>query len=261
MTDLVADLARLLALAEGVLWAAVLAFVRIGAAAALMPGLGDVAVPQRVKLGIVLALTAVVAPVVAGDLEAAGGPAPALAPLMAEAVAGLILGIGMRLFLLALQTAAAIIAQATTLSQLFAGTAPEPQPAIGNLFLIAGVALALSLGLHVTAVELIVLSYAIFPAGALPGAAAAADWGLGLVRETFSLAFALAAPFVIASMVYNLAIGAINKAMPQLMVSMIGAPALTLGGLALLAVATPILMAVWVQGFQAFLIDPFAVRP
>jgi flagellar biosynthetic protein FliR len=257
MTEVLADLAALLDLAEGVMWAAVLAFVRIGAVVALMPGLGEVAVPQRVKLGLILALTAIIAPILAEDLRAT----PSLAALGAEAVAGLILGAGMRLFLLALQTAASIIAQATTLSQLFGGVAPEPQPAIGNLFLIAAIALALALGLHVKAVELIVLSYDILPAGRLPDAATTADWGLALVRDTFALGFALAASFVIASLIYNLAIGAINKAMPQLMVSMIGAPALTLGALALLAVATPILLAVWLQAFEAYLANPFGPRP
>ena len=260
MNGVLAELAALLDLTEGFLWAAALVFMRIGAVVALMPGFGDAAVPQRVKLGLVLAFTAVVTPILAADLQA-NGPAPALAPLAGEAAAGLILGIGMRLFLLTLQTAAAIIAQATTLSQLFAGAAPEPQPAIGNLFLVAGMALALGAGLHVRAAELVILSYSILPAGGYPDASTAADWGLGLVRQTFSLAFSLAAPFVIASMIYNLALGAINRAMPQLMVSMVGAPALTLGGLALLAVATPILLTVWLEAFEAYLSQPFAVPP
>lgn len=259
MTGLLSEISALLGLAEGFLWAVSLAFVRIGAVLALMPGLGETAVPQRVKLGLVLSLTAVIAPILAEDLVATGPP-PGLAPLAGEAVAGLILGVGMRLFLLALQSAAAIIAQATTLSQLFAGAAPEPQPAIGNLLTIAGIALALAAGLHIRAAELVVLSYDILPAGGYPDAGIAADWGLGLVARTFSLAFSLAAPFILASMIYNLALGVINRAMPQLMVSMVGAPALTLGSLALLAIAAPMLLAVWLEAFSAHLSDPFAVR-
>lgn len=260
MTGVLAELAALLDLAEGVLWTAALVFVRVGAVVALMPGFGDTAVPQRVKLGLVLAFTVIVTPLLAADTRIAD-LSPDLASLAGEAVAGLILGTGMRLFLLALQTAAMIIAQATTLSQLFAGAAPEPQPAIGNLFLIAAIALALGAGLHVRAAELMVVSYEILPAGGYPDASLVADWGLGLVRETFSLAFSLAAPFVIASMIYNLALGAINRAMPQLMVSMVGAPALTLGGLALLAVATPILLTVWLDALAGHLDDPFAIQP
>lgn len=259
MNGVVVELSALLDLAEGVVWAAALVFVRLGAVVALMPGLGDQAVPQRVKLALVLAFTLVLTPIIAESPALL--PPPGLAPLLGEAVAGLILGIGMRLFLLALQTAAVIIAQATTLSQLFAGATPDPQPAIGNLFLIAGIALALTAGLHVRAAELVLLSYVVLPAGGYPDARAAADWNLGLISQTFSLAFSLAAPFVVASMIYNLALGAINRAMPQLMVSMVGAPALTLGALALLAVATPILLTVWLQAFEAYLADPFSVPP
>lgn len=260
MNGIITELTALLGLAETLGWAAALAFVRIGAVVALMPGLGESAVPQRVKLALVVAFTLVVAPILAERL-AAGDLQPSFRALGGEALAGLILGVGMRLFLMALQTAAAIIAQATTLSQLVAGVAPEPQPAIGNLFMITGIALALVAGLHVRAAELVLLSYDLLPAGAYPSAAEAADWGLGLIGRTFSLAFSLAAPFVIASMIYNLALGAINRAMPMLMVSMVGAPALTLGALAMLAVAAPVLLAAWLEAFNTYLAQPFAAPP
>lgn len=260
MNEVIADLSGLLDLAEGMLWAAALAFVRIGAMVALMPGLGETAVPPRIKLALVLALTVVVTPFVA-DHVLRTGLVPGLAPLAGEAAAGLILGIGMRLFVMALQTAASIIAQATTLSQLFAGVAPEPQPAIGNLLIIAGVALALGAGLHVRAVELLILSYDLLPAGGYPDPGQVSSWGLGRISSTFALAFSLAAPFVIAATIYNLAIGAINRAMPQLMVSMIGAPALTLGALALLAIVTPVLLAVWLEAFSTHVAQPFGPPP
>lgn len=260
MNQLLADLTNLMGLAEGLAWAAALAFVRIGAVVALMPGLGDPPVPQRIKLALVVALTVVVAPLLA-DRLAEGGATPGLLLLGGEVLAGLLLGIGLRLFLIALQTAAAMIAQATTLSQLFAGAAPEPQPAIGNLLTVAALALAMAAGLHVQAAELVLTSYDLLPVGVHHSAAAAADWGLALIGRTFSLAFSLAAPFVIASLIYNLALGAINRAMPTLMVSMVGAPALTLGGLALLAVATPVLLAAWLDAFAAHLDQPFAVIP
>lgn len=260
MNDLIVELSRLLDVAQTVFWAGVLAFLRIGAMVALMPGIGETAIPQRVKLALVLAFTMVVAPILAERIPV-DAPPPGFLALAGEAMAGLILGVGMRLFLIALQTAAAIIAQSTTLSQLFAGAAPEPQPAIGNLLTMAGIALALSAGLHVRAAELVVQSYDILPPGLIPQADIAADWGLALISRTFALAFSLAAPFVIAGMVYNLALGAINRAMPQLMVSMVGAPALTLGALALLALAAPALLSVWLEAFQNHLADPFRSPP
>ena len=259
MNGVVAELTGLLGLAQGVGWAAALAFVRIGAMVALMPGLGDAAVPQRIKLALVVAFTLVVTPVLAERI----GPdaAPSFLDLGGEAVAGLLLGAGMRLFVVALQTAASMIAQATTLSQLFSGVAPEPQPAIGNLFVLAGVALAMTAGLHVKAAELLLLSYDILPLGGPLSPGDAADWGLSIIGRTFALAFSLAAPFVIASLIYNLALGAINRAMPALMVSMVGAPALTLGALALMAVATPVILAAWLEAFAGHMAQPFAVQP
>jgi flagellar biosynthetic protein FliR len=259
VTELIAGLSELLGLAQGVAWAAVLAFIRIGAMVSLMPGLGDPAVPPRVKLALVVAFTLVVTPVLADRI----GPEtlPSFLALGGEVVAGLLLGIGMRLFVVALQTAAAMIAQATTLSQLFAGVAPEPQPAIGNLLVMAGVALAMAAGLHVRATELLLLSYELLPGGGPVSAASAAGWGLAVIGQTFSLAFSLAAPFVIASLIYNLALGVINRAMPALMVSMVGAPALTLGALALMAVATPVILAVWLDAFASHMAEPFAAAP
>lgn len=258
MNAVIADLAALLAVAEGLAWAAFLVFLRVGAMVALMPGFGEQAVPQRIKLALVIAFTLVIAPIIA---ETPALPSPALVVLLGEAAVGLILGIGMRLFLLALQTAAVIVAQATTLSQLFAGATPDPQPAIGNLFVLAGIALALGAGLDLQAIRLVLLSYDILPAGGRPDPAAATDWNLDLVSQTFSLAFSLAAPFVIASMIYNLALGAINRAMPQLMVSMVGAPLLTFGALAFLAIATPSLLALWLQSFEIWMADPFGRLP
>lgn len=260
MSDLIINLSALLDMSQQVFWVAVLVFVRVGAVVALLPGIGEQSVPARVKIGLVLAFTAVVAPAVA-DGPLLNVATPGFAALGAEVVAGLILGIGLRMFVVVLQIAASIIAQATTLSQLFAGAAPEPQPAIGNLFIIAGLALATAAGLHVRAAELMILSYDLLPTGTLPSPAGVADWGLGLISSTFGLAFSLAAPFVIASMIYNLALGAINRAMPQLMVSMVGAPALTLGALAMLVVATPLLLSVWLAAFSAHLAQPFALPP
>lgn len=259
MTDLIAGLSELLGLAQGIALAAALAFIRIGAMVALMPGLGDPSVPQRVKLALVVAFTLVVAPLLAERL--APDATLSILALGGEVLSGLLLGFGMRLFVVALQTSASIIAQATTLSQLFAGAAPEPQPAIGNLFLMAGIALAMTAGLHIRVAELVLLSYDLLPAGASLSAGAAADWGLALIGRTFALAFALSAPFVIASLIYNLALGAINRAMPALMVSMIGAPALTLGALALMAVATPVILAAWLDAYSSHLAQPFSVAP
>jgi flagellar biosynthetic protein FliR len=44
--------------------------------------------------------------------------------------------------------------------------------------------------------------------------------------------------------------------MPQLMVAFVGAPALTWGGLALMVIAAPLMVATWLSVFADLLADP-----
>lgn len=258
MNDLITQLNALTGIGADFLWLGLVVFMRVGSAVSLLPAFGEQAVPQRVRLVLALAFTAVVAPA----LQIAPDPAQAgVLPLLIEVVIGLMLGIGLRLFILALQTAGAMIAQATALSQMFGGAGPEPQPAIGNLLVMAGLAIAVSTGLHVRVAELLILSYQILPAGQLPGAEDAAQWGLSQISHVFALAFCLAAPFTIAALLYNIAMGVINRAMPALMVSMIGAPALTAGGMVLMVLALPLMLALWSQAMQGFFAAPFQALP
>ena len=132
-------------------------------------------------------------------------------------------------------------------------------PAISHLLVAAALCLALMNGLHVRLAAALILSYEALPAGVFPAAGLMRDWSLGQISQAFALAFSLAAPFVIAALIYNVALGVINRAMPALMVSFIGAPALTAGALMLLAIAAPMMLGVWSTGFSTFLADPFTV--
>ena len=199
-------------------------------------------------------------------LCAVGGPigdsaAPPLALghlLVAEAVAGLTLGLAIRITVMALQFAGSIAAQATSVLQIFgSGVTPDPMPAIGNLLTIAGIALVLAADLHIKAVIAIVSSYEIMPFGVLPVIGDFASWGVARAAAAFGLAFSLAAPFLIAGLVYNVAIGAINKAMPQLMVALVGAPAITAGAIAILFLAGPIILFHWAEMLDQTLAAPF----
>ena len=258
MNALYAELSAFTGLGQEWFWTGVLVFLRVGAALALMPAFGEQSVPQRVRLILALSFTAVVAPAVADSVASVPG---SLRSAAVEVLVGLALGIGLRMFIFALQVAAAIIANVTSLSQLFGGSTPDPQPAIGNLLTVAALALAVLSGLHVKAASLLILSYRILPAGRFPAAADLADWGLMQVVQCFALALALAAPFVIASVVYNVALGIINKAMPQLTVTLVGAPALTAASLALMMLVVPLMLAVWLGRFDAFLLHPFRAAP
>jgi flagellar biosynthetic protein FliR len=257
MTGLIAALTEATGIAQEVIWSASVVFLRVGAAMAMMPGFGEMVVPARIRLGLALAFTAVVFPAVAPNLP---GPETGILPVLTtETVAGLALGAALRLFVHALQIAGMIIAQSTSLAQLFAGGQAEPQPATGHLLVMAGIAAAMAAGLHVTLAAYLIQSYDLLPAGRLPQASDLAEWGVARVGHAFALAFSLAMPFVIAGFLYNLALGIINRAMPQLMVAFVGAPALGLGGLLLLALVAPVLLATWLAALGGFFADPFGL--
>ncbi|WP_071798773.1 flagellar biosynthetic protein FliR [Natronohydrobacter thiooxidans] len=255
LLTLQSDLADLFALSFGT-------FIRIGAMMALLPAFGEQVVPVRIRLGLTLAFTAITAPALAPVMPPAPtAPGPLLELITAEAAAGLALGMGLRLFTMALQIAGTIAAQATSLSQFFGGAGVDPQPAMAQILVMAGLALAVTADLHVAVAELILLSYSIFPPARFPDAASLGDWGLAQTARAFTLAFTLAMPFVILSLLFYVALGAINKAMPQLMVAFVGAPAITWAGLAVLMLTAPLILPIWHESFRGFLIDPTRPLP
>ena len=233
-------------------------FLRVGAAMALLPAFGAQAVPVRVRLALALAFTAVVAPSVAGlapDVPA--DPGGLVGFFGVETMAGLALGFSVRLFIWLLQVTGSIAAQAVSLSQLLGGNGVDPQPAMAQLLMVAGLALAAITGLHVRVAEALILSYDALPMGGRLPSGVLAEWATGRVGAIFGNAFAFAAPFVIGSVIYNLALGVINRAMPQLMVAFVGAPAITAAGLVLLFLTAPILLPAWLGLLHARLADPF----
>lgn len=238
---------------------AAVVFLRMGAAMALLPAFGERVVPTRIRLVLALAFTAVVAPAVTPSVQPlTEDAAKFVMVLLCETLIGLALGVVLRLFILALEIAGTLAAQSSSLSQMF-GVSGEPMPAISHLLVVAGLCLALMNGLHVRLAGALILSYDALPPGVFPAASLIRDWSLGHIAQAFALAFSLAAPFVLAALIYNVAMGVINRAMPSLMVLFIGAPALTLGALMLLAIAAPLMLGVWAQGFSALLADPFTV--
>lgn len=237
-----------------------LVFLRVGACLTFLPAFGEQVVSVRVRLAATVAFTALVWPLTGFVLAEQMQEAQFLLACGAEVIAGLLMGLSFRLFVHALQIAGTIAANSTSLAQVFGGgVGVDPQPALGNVMVLAALALAAMSGLHVKCVEAFLLSYDAIPVGHWPYSIFVKDWSIQNVSKAFSLAFVISAPFWVAALLYNFALGVINRAMPQLMVSFVGAPALTLGGLALGALSVPFLLVVWHEYFQAALRDPFGI--
>ncbi|MDA7423334.1 flagellar biosynthetic protein FliR [Thalassococcus lentus] len=238
-------------------WVFLLVFIRVAAAMAVLPALGEQVLSVRIRLALALMLSLVVAPTQSAAFTATTANLPDLVwALFTETVSGLFIGLLLRLFIFALQTAGAIAAQSTSLSQLMGQTGADPLPAIGHILTVAALALLMATGFHVKAAAYIMLSYEFLPALSAPDPAAIAQMGRDRVAQSFALAFSLAAPFFILSVLYNLTLGVINKAMPQLMVAFVGAPVITFGSIFMLFLCAPVILSVWVSAVDVFLAAP-----
>ncbi len=233
-------------------------FARVGAVAFLIPGMGERGISIRVRLGGALALTALLTPLIVPLAPLSPETVPEFASMIAaEAVAGLIIGFSFRMLVFVLQITGMVAAQHLSVAQMFGtGVAPEPEPTIATLLAMGGIALALMAGLHVKVVATLVTLYDFLPFGQFPDAPSTGRWATARMSETFSLGVAMAAPFVAIGFAYNIALGALNRAMPQLLVAIVGIPFLLWVGMVSLHHVLPSLFDQWFEHMDAVLIDP-----
>jgi flagellar biosynthetic protein FliR len=241
-------------------FAFVLLLGRIGGAVALLPGLGEAALPPMLRAGTALALTALLLPVIGPSI----GPPPAAAlqtvgMLAAELGTGLWFGWLARLFAIALPVAAQFIAYLLGLSTVLQPSAElGPQSsALARLGELLAPLFLLGTGLYTLPLLALAGSYRLIPAGALLPAAdgtAAAVHGLGAM---FALALRLAAPFVLAGIVWHLAIGLMSRLVPRIQVYFTAMPGQIFGGLLLLTLLSAAILGAWADAVR----DGFARLP
>ena len=228
-------------------------FLRVAPVIALLPGFGGQSLSVRFKLMIAAMLSLVIA----GFVDTTAHNSASITDYLSEMVTGLLIGLGFRFFVWALQIAGSIAAQTASLAQLFGSVGADPMPVISHLLQVAGAALFVILDLHIKSIAFLVSTYDLIPVGTYPNPADFGAWGSSQASHTFKLAFGLAAPFVALAIIYNLTMGAINKAMPQLMVAFVGAPLITLGSLFVIFLSTPIILSAWTSALDTFLSNPF----
>ncbi len=127
---------------------------------------------------------------------------------------------------------------------------------MATLLGMGGIVLALMAGLHVHLVAALAGLYRVLPFGLLPDGGELAEWSIARVSEVFSLGLSLALPFIAIGFAYNLALGALSRAMPQLLVALVGAPLLIGLGLFVLYLSMPEIFARWGAVLANVLVDP-----
>ena len=252
-----------LATSQGLLtlaWAFALVFCRTAAAVMLLPGLGENEPPAMLRAGLAMGITVLLAPVVAPSLPHEPASFLRLAGMIAaELLAGGLLGWLARLLALALPAAGQIISLTTGLSSVLQPDAMlgAQSAAIGKLFNMLAPVLILSTGLYALPLGALAGSYAVFPAGGVLATGDLAETVVRAVSASFALALRLAAPFVLLSILWQLALGMLSRLVPQIQVYFLALPGQVLGGLLLLALLGPAIVHAWLSALG----DGFALLP
>jgi flagellar biosynthetic protein FliR len=223
-----------------------LAFARIGTMIMLLPGIGELSVPVRVRLTIALVLTAVIMPMhrstYAIDLTQAG---PVLAMLFQELFVGAVLGLTARLTISALQIAGTVIAQQMGLGFVTAvdPTMGQQNVIVGNFLSVLGITMIFALDLHHLVIAALNDSYTLFRPGDVPMMGDVAALIARTVTAAFRIGVQLAAPFLVFGLLFNLGLGVLSRLMPQMQVFFVGMPlSILLGFIILLLVVGAMMM-------------------
>lgn len=240
-----------------------LVFARIGAMVMLMPGFGEMAVPAWIRLGLAMAISAVVFPLTAATLpQLPPLPMGLMAGVMTETLIGLFIGGMARLLLSALHVGGTVIAFQTGLAaaQGF-DPAQQSQSAIVATFMtLIGVNLIFATNLHYLLIQAMIDSYTVFAPGNLPPVAQFSQLAISTISHSFSIGIQIATPFLVFGLVFNVGLGLVARLMPQLQVFFIAAPAQIMLGFMLLAAVLSSTMMWFLEYFQTGL-SPFLIAP
>jgi len=235
-----------------------LIFTRIGAAVMLFPAIGEAFVPPRMRMMFALFLSFLLYPVLAPDLPPAPGEVPQLARLLVfESLIGVFMGSLLRLLVSAIETAGAVVALQTGLSNaMILNPTMASQSALPSAFLgLAGVTLLMMTGLDHVMLRGLVNMYALFPAGApfLPGDMA--DAYLRVFAKSFLVGVEISAPFMIVGLLMFIALGFMQRMVAQVQLFLVMLPVQIMGGALLFAVVSGAMLEAWLRYFDRSLAE------
>jgi len=203
------------------LFAFLLIFCRIGSGMMVMPGIGEGYVSPIFRLSIAVAITLVMVPVISTML-----PPPPTTPftlfvlVTTEILAGLFIGVVVRIILSATHTAGMILSMQSGLSaaMLFDATQASQGSIIGNLLGLMTVVLFFVTDLHHVMLRGLFDSYTLFPAGQTVSVGDMTDLVTQYVDRAFIIAVKISIPLLAVGLLMYLSAGVLSRLMPTMQV-------------------------------------------
>jgi flagellar biosynthetic protein FliR len=230
-----------------------LVLCRTSAAVMLLPGVGEAELPATIRAGFALSLSLLLTPVVAPLMPDEPVASTAAGMVAAELLTGVALGWLARLPTMALTMAGAVMSTMMGLSSVV-----QPDPALGGqssaLARALGMAapvLVLSTGLYAMPLTALAHSYQMMPPGAWLPAGPLAESVRQAASASIELSLRLSAPFILAGLLVQAAMGLLARLAPQLQVFSIAAPGQILGGVVLLGLLAAPIFTAWSEAVLA----------
>ncbi len=227
--------------------AMVLVMVRLSGLMVFAPVFSSDAIPARIKVVFVLAVSLLLAPVVSA-LPLAHAEIDC-ASVLSELGIGLLFGLSLGLLNEILTFAGQLLGFQFSFSlvNLLDPDSPIQTPLLSQMFTLLGILVLLGAGLHRTLLLALLRSFRDVPVGSL---AFDSHMGLALVfamSGVFFAALQLAAPVMAATLLVEVVISVLGKLSPQLPVMMIAVPAKTMLGYIVLISS----LALWPQFIES----------
>lgn len=212
-------------------------FCRIGACIMTLPGFSSARISMTVRFFLAFAISMAMTPVLFDTIypRVQGGGSSLVAVIVGELLIGIMYGLVPRLFVLGLQFAGSAISMAIGLNTPGASDILEdtPENQMTNLISFGGLLILFMMDFHHVVFRALVDSYGVMPLGGMPDSQKMLITLTDTLAQTFILMLRLASPFLIFGLMFNVAVGLVNKLAPQVPVFYISTPYLLLGGLLL----------------------------
>lgn len=211
-------------------------FVRIGAFLMVMPLIGGSFVPTKVRLLLAVVLTLALAPVIPTTPSLDVLSAAGLVTVIQEVAIGAAMGFLVQLVFDAISLGGQVIGMSMGLGfAVFLDRARGINiPVLGQLFLMLGMLIFLSLNGHLAMIQLLAESFHAWPIGVGGLSLSVLGELLAWTGQVFVFAIRISLPAITAILVVNLAFGVMSRAAPTLNLFAVGFPVAMLLGFAVI---------------------------
>jgi flagellar biosynthetic protein FliR len=238
---------------QGLLMALFAAFCRIGGCIMVLPGFSTARIPTPIRLLLAVTVTMALLPVMWDQIypKMKGSTPDYLLLCTFETLIGVVLGMIARFYAQGLQFLGTVVTMMIGLNTPPAADILEdtPEGQITNILTFGGLMVLFMLDFHHQIFLAVAETYRTMPPGTIFDPQTALVSLTDTLTATFYVMLRLASPFILFNVLFNMAIGFINKLAPIVPVYFISGPYMVMGGMILFYLAIASMLSLYGDAF------------